>query len=193
MILRAVWLRAAFPILALAPALLALGALGIAAPTPSSPPAPATPPSSAPPDAGLLERLALALLGGVPQAPGATTRLLVGKLPDDVGLTLPLPDGALVVGTLERRVADGFGDETDVILDAPGAPVDVLALLRRELLGLGWREPAVSDRSSASLGLCRDASPTRLVMGVGARADGRSDVRLQLFYSVEPCPEPATR
>ncbi len=188
------WLRAGFALSALVPALLALGAIGIAAPTLSAPPAPVTPPPpTASPDAGLLRHLALALLGGVPQAPGATTTLLVGRLPDDVGLTLPLPEGASVVGSLTRRVADGFGDETDVIVDAPGTPAAVLAAFRRELRALGWREPVVADGAGAPIGVCRDRSPTRLVIGVGARADGGNDVHLQLFDSVEPCPEDAAR
>jgi len=127
--------------------------------------------------------------GAGPGTPGQSADLLPGQLPADLPLALPLPPGARLVGSVVRR-RGGSTLLWDVILDAPGAPVDLLTFYRGQLLALGWTTPpsgpfgggflaAAPDTGSATY--CGKAgSPPVLVVTAAPAASGGSDVRIAI-------------
>lgn len=127
--------------------------------------------------------------GAGPGTPGQSADLLPGQLPADLPLTLPQPPGARLVGSVVRR-RGGSTLLWDVILDAPGAPADLLTFYRGQLLSLGWTTPpsgpfgggflaAVPDTGSATY--CGKAgSPPVLVVTAAPAASGGSDVRITI-------------
>jgi hypothetical protein len=91
-------------------------------------------------DDALLRELAERLLSqtaGPPGQPIPTPQLLPGALPDDLPLTLPVPPGGRLLGSVARR-ADGTLFTADIVYDAPGAATDVVALYERALAPQGW-------------------------------------------------------
>lgn len=72
-----------------------------------------------------------------PIYPGAgdnEKRILIGSLPDDLPIDLPLPEGARVVATVMESSAF-----TLVILDALQTPDEVEAFYAQSLADLGWQ------------------------------------------------------
>ncbi len=86
----------------------------------------------------LAERL-LAQPGGL-QGNDPMTALIVGQLPPDLPVALPVPPGDTVVGGVTRR-SGAMPVNWEVVLDAPGAPDDLLALYRQAFTDLGWTTP----------------------------------------------------
>jgi hypothetical protein len=77
----------------------------------------------------------------IPQSP---PELLVGRLPDGLPLDLPLPVGTRIVGSMrrERPLLPGAavisGQMTEIVLDVPSAPEDVLHFYEHEMRARGW-------------------------------------------------------
>ncbi len=65
------------------------------------------------------------------------TALIVGQVPPDLPVALPVPPGATVVGGVTRH-SGGMPVNWEIVLDAPGAPDDLLAFYRQAFTGLGW-------------------------------------------------------
>jgi hypothetical protein len=87
--------------------------------------------SPAPPDS-LSRDLALALLGGGRFMVG-TPKLYVGQLPPVAQNLLYVPPTARVLGTTE------YATQSFTLMDVPGPPDSVRALVRRELARAGWK------------------------------------------------------
>lgn len=89
-------------------------------------------------DAAALRELAVRLLRvRFPGAPEASdeTQLLVGQVPADLPVELPLPLGSRVVGSLVRGNPRGIS----IVLDAAEPAEQVLEFYRERLSGAGWR------------------------------------------------------
>src|SRR5438552_3920793 len=69
--------------------------------------------------------------GGPTGMEDPSVELLVGQVPPDMGLDLPLPPSAQVVGTVVRHGGLPFAGTTEVVLDVPGSTAEVLAFYQR--------------------------------------------------------------
>ncbi len=130
--------------------------------------------------------------GAGPGTPGQSADLLPGQLPADLPLALPLPPGARLVGSVVRR-RGGSALLWDVILDAPGAPTDLLTFYRGQLLPLGWTTPPSGPFGGGFLATAPDTGsatycgkaggPPVLVVTAAPAASGGSDVRIAIDAS----------
>jgi hypothetical protein len=131
----------------------------------------------------LFRELAMRLLA--PQYTGAPSaeevQLLIGELPDNLPLELPLPDGARVLGSLVR------GD-TEIVLDATQSPEEVIDFYREQLTAAGWEEPEEPDFSGGfvssgvgnGISLCQSKKGPRFSLRTLESDTGLTDVRLNL-------------
>jgi hypothetical protein len=169
----------------------------------------------------LLRELAQRLLASpVPSGFGAPqqVQLLPGALPADLPLDLPLPDGSTLIGSAVRPsfarssgpvplLAPGAqppspsGEASDIVLDVPGAPADVLSFYRDALTGLGWSPPAFPTPGpggflpafgpSPAVTYCAGASGPWLTVSVSAGQSGENDVRVHIDTgNAGPCTAP---
>jgi hypothetical protein len=169
---------------------LALVALGAALPVAHA----QAPPSN--PD--LLRELAMRLLSQPSGPPGALlpVQLLPGALPPDLPLSLPMPDGSRLIGSAVHPQFPS-GRYTDVVLDVPGRPAQVLTFYRTALATLGWTEPNSKFRAPGfqpDVPVGNDlfcAGPTGPWLGIMAygQATGVADVRIMVHEDFPgPCP-----
>ncbi len=137
-------------------------------------------------------------MGGA--SPRLTARLLPGQLPDGLPLTIPIPAGGQIVGSVERTI-NGQLAGADVLLEAPGTTTQLRELYENALLHQGWVAPASPpaggfqqrgfQQSSPVLSYMRCAGDdwgTALVM-FGTRDAGRAEVWLSISL---PAPARAT-
>jgi hypothetical protein len=83
------------------------------------------------------------------QTTGATIELLAGAVPGDMPVTLPLPQGARVIGTAIRRgPTHDLG--WDIFLDTSGNPNDATSFFQDALQSDGWTPPPPFTPSVAS-------------------------------------------
>lgn len=93
-------------------------------------------------DIKLVQELALRLLS--PPVPNKTGRashakLLPGRLPDTLPLTLPVPPESRIVGTLVPDVSGQQQGSLSIILDVPGRPSDIGAFYEEMFVSQGWK------------------------------------------------------
>jgi len=69
----------------------------------------------------------------------AEARILVGRLPKDLPMRLPIPDGSTVVGSVTRSLSRGHRS-VEVLLDAAPSAGQVREDYRRQLQAAKWRE-----------------------------------------------------
>jgi hypothetical protein len=128
----------------------------------------------------LVQRLLARRYAGTP-AP-EEVQLLVGQLPAELPIEIPLPDDAWVVGSLVHS-----GVETEIVLDASQMTDQVLDFYREALTAEGWVAFDYPMQGGFAPGIGRTGltfcSETQdLVLWVGAyqMEDGSTDVRLDL-------------
>ena len=161
-------------------------------------------------DPALLRELAERLLGaGTPSPPppsptGGTLRaqLFPGALPPALPLDLPLPPGSRLVGSAVAPSLAGGPDVTraetiEVVLDAPGAPNEIVAFYEGALAERGWtaasgqgpepggfqpERPGGFQPSAipATVFFCPGAAGGWLALVVTPAPGGLSDVRVHL-------------
>lgn len=125
-----------------------------------------------------------------PIYPGAgdnEKRILIGSLPDDLPIDLPLPEGARVVATVMESSAF-----TLVILDALQTPDEVEAFYAQSLADLGWQpapehQPGGGFVPSGDSGgrFCLGESDAYLEVRSLEGLEGQTDVRLSLQTPVD--------
>jgi hypothetical protein len=159
------------------------------------------------PDPALLRELAERALSppysgpvGEPQ----TVQLLPGAVPDDLPFALPRPPGSRLLGSVVRTSfgpgpgGPMRGENVEIILDAPGAPSEIVSAFEGALAEQGWSVPDlggpgrpggfVPTAVAASLTLCRSDRGPWLTLNVFPRPPGPNDVRLRLETSFPgPC------
>lgn len=114
---------------------------------------------------------------------GGEIQLLTGELPDNLPLEVPLPDGARVIGSFIR------GDKsTEIVLDAPQSPEDVLNFYEERLIAAGWEKPEspglsggfVSSDIANGTSLCQSKKGPRFSVSTRENETRLTDVRLSL-------------
>lgn len=80
--------------------------------------------------------------GGGPPSQQQGADLLPGQLPTDAPLVVPQPPNSSIVGSVVRRQGQ-TAVLWDVILDAPGAPADIIQSYGQQLAALGWKRASV--------------------------------------------------
>jgi hypothetical protein len=122
-------------------------------------------------------------MGGGGQAPRA--QLLVGRLPADFPLALPIPPGGRLLGSAQRGMSNQVTN-VEVAIEAPGSPAQVLTFYDEALpaAGLylspnsygssGGFQPGEAKRSES---YCLSESGPWVTVSANERAGGQSDVR----------------
>ncbi len=88
-----------------------------------------------------LKILALRLLGApFPGMPHPDLELFVDALPPNLPFTLPLPEGANLLGSLVRN-----NDQIQIVINAPISEHELLLFYRRELFSNMWEELPSAD------------------------------------------------
>ncbi len=149
----------------------------------------------------------LTVPGKGPTSQQQAADLLPGQVASDLPLALPQPPNSRVVGSVVRR----RGQDAvlwDVILDAPGAPTDILQSYAQQLAALGWTKPPVgpfgggfqataSNDTAATFCQTIGAAPF-LTVTAAPEASGQADVRVHIdatgpgpcFMPTAPGPPP---
>jgi len=109
-------------------------------------------------------------------------QFLVGRLPDELPMEIPLPDDARIVGSLVRS-----GGETEIVLDGSQTADQVLDFYREELASAGWiafdypmQGGFVPGIGRTGLTFCSEIQDLVLWVGAYEVEDGPTDVRLDL-------------
>lgn len=120
-----------------------------------------------------------------PGAMNGDTKIVIGGLPDDLPLDLPLPESARVVATVQEPEAF-----TQIILDAPLSPDQVDAFYSQAISDLGWTPapPRPSGGGFTSFEeprarFCLGEDEAYLSVYSKEQAQGSSDVRINLQTS----------
>ena len=130
---------------------------------------------------GTLAHRLLARRSGGDPAPHEV-EILVAQLPEDLGAEIPMPDHARVIGSLVR------GQEgTEIVLDAPQTPAQVLAFYEQAMTANGWIAFAypveggfVPGMGRTGLTFCSQTDNSVLWVGAFEGEDAPTDVRLDL-------------
>ncbi len=134
---------------------------------------------------GAVRELALRLL--TPRYPGAPepeeVQLLTAELPPSLPVEMPLPDGAQVIGSLVRGE-----EETEIILDAPQSPDEVVSFYKERLTTGGWEMPEAAGQPSgfvssgveSGASFCQEEADVALWVYASESERDMTDVRLNL-------------
>ena len=145
----------------------------------------------------LAERFLLQIGPAVPgvASPPPTAHLILGQAPPDFPLSVPVPPGGQIVGSLVRT-GGPFGTSEAVALDVPGTPTDITQFMTTALGAQGWSHQASGlsslptsggfqpGPSLASMTFCQADSPGYLTLMVRPVADGPADVRLMAYLAI---------
>jgi hypothetical protein len=142
---------------------------------------------TAPENETLPRNLVLRLLDYSPFSEESSTQLLVGQLPKQLPVELPLPDGAKVVASIMRQT-----DNFQIILDTPQSSEQVQAFYQQRLAAAGWQninEPLFTQRGFSSsqanlstpIAFCTDrAGGASLLIVTKTQQQLPTDVRINL-------------
>ena len=122
-----------------------------------------------------------------PGAPAGDTKVWIGKLPDDLPVKIPVPEGARVVASVRQPQP-----YTQIILDVDKAPEEITAFYAKALSENGWQPaPQVSSGGGfvgpADVGerYCLKGGEAYLEIMSLAKSEGPTDVRLNLTSPVD--------
>ncbi len=149
------------------------------------------------PSYGYSGRYPMGSPGGAP-VEEPSVELLVGRLPNDPGLDVPVPPGGRLLGSAVRSGSMYPASNIEVVIEAPGAPGSVAAYYDRSLPDFGWSsgsfgmgstggfQQVAAQRSSY---FCRDEDNATLTVQIQPRAKqpDMADVRMTLSGSSPPC------
>lgn len=120
-------------------------------------------------------------------------QLLVGRLPDNFLVKLPLPTDAKIVATIIRDQ-----DRSEVVLDSPQSPQQIKAFYTKSFIASGWKTEPSLPEAPGFLPSLPDFPYTRFCqseqgpeMTLSANKDGNepTDVRLYFNLKSENCAE----
>ena len=134
-------------------------------------------------DESAIQELAIRLLA--PSYPGApdveNTKIFVGTLPDEMPVSLPMPEDARILGSVVK------GEQgVDVVLDVNQTPEQVLDFYRENMADDNWSEiggfePAGGFAPDVDrITLCRGAWNPSVTISAYEVEDGLTDVRLNV-------------
>src|SRR5581483_5152650 len=133
--------------------------------------------------------------------------LLVGQLPADPALDIPVPAGGRLVGSAVRHgpglQGPGAGAAVQVVIDAPGSPTEVAAFYAQALADRGWTTGSSYGGShmggfqqppvTSSAYFCRDDGQGAFYIQAQPRAgrQGLTDVRVSFMENTPACSTPS--
>jgi hypothetical protein len=149
----------------------------------------------------LLRELALRLSTYPGDPRNDNPRLLVGQLPANLAIPVPLPEKSQVLGTLIRSA-----ENIEIILDSELSPAAVLSFYKERMAESGWNE-LDEMRSSGHGGgfvhsgfstfenhitFCKGADGPAFSVNAYNRKQGKIEVRLDINFGSEysPCRQP---
>ena len=121
---------------------------------------------------------------------GIATQLFVGELPDGLATELPLPPGAILIGSSLQRLG-GRPASMEAVLDMDGEPSAILDAYDAAAASLGWAPftgfgPPHGGFMSMGMGdgrmLRRGSDGPMLITSAVAREGAPTDVRLRLDW-----------
>ncbi len=140
----------------------------------------------------LREFAARALTYSYPGAPEGKTLILVGSLPEDLPLSIRLPEDARIVGSIIRPGDGG----TELILDMPLRPEAVVTYFDDQFTQAGWERfeeaqfgAGFVQASGPSAMFCLDEDRGTIYLSTVPLTDEMTDVRIQLQMPAQysPC------
>ncbi len=123
---------------------------------------------------------------------GDQGKLVVGRLPDNLPVNLPLPDGAKVDASISRGNMPGQGFY-EIFVDANQSPDQVQAFYQQRLSAAGWQSktnfPLIDNKgfiSSVAMGItrssfCKGSQGPLLSISAKPVPNSPTDVRLNLI------------
>ena len=133
---------------------------------------------------GDVSELAKRVIGG--PGLGSSVSLLPGQRAQDLPLSLPMPGGSNVVGTVVRDF--GQAKVWEVVLDEPGTPGDIGPFYDQALPGMGWAAaPAVGDQPAPQGVFCQSTNGPFVSIAAFQTSDRGSDVRARVVQG-DPVP-----
>jgi len=116
--------------------------------------------------------------------------LLPGKLPPEMPVDLPIPDGAIIAGSMIQEDT-GFS----VVLDVPMTPDQALEFYKERLASQNWTEvplPGMNEGfvedADPSMAFCKDSKDPWMIIIAHPQSNG-TDLRLSISTDTEcsPC------
>ena len=149
----------------------------------------------------LLRELALRLSTYPGDPRNDDPQLLVGQLPENLAIPVPMPEKSQVIGTLIRNT-----ENIDIILDSELPPATVLSFYKERMAESGWNELEEMTRHMHGGGFvhsgfsafenraifCKGPDSLAFTINAYERKQGQTDVRLDINFGGEysPCRQP---
>lgn len=125
-------------------------------------------------------------------------QLLVGQLPSNLPLKLPIPPGATLLGSSVRSQGNQKLAGADIILDAPGTAEEVLSFYQKELQTQGWKAQTNFPGGPGEFGFqpnsvlvnevfCKGSTGPLLGISIDPQSTGPSQVRINLETNQNSC------
>ena len=143
-------------------------------------------------DESLREFIGRALTRRYPGAEEGDTRIMIGLLPDDLPFDLPIPEGSRIIGSIVRGDPTG----TEIILDVPLNPEEVINFYHEALIEEGWVVPPEQaygygfvSEPWPSQTFCYNDDEVVLAMSAVEISDEPTDVRINIQSPAQysPC------
>jgi hypothetical protein len=139
----------------------------------------------------LREFIGRALTRRYPSAEEGDTRIMIGLLPEDLPFELPIPEGSRIIGSIVRGDPTG----TEIILDAPLDPEEVISFYHEALIEEGWAVPPEQAYSAGFVSapwpshtLCYNDDEVVLAMSAVEIPGEPTDVRINIQSPAQHSP-----
>jgi hypothetical protein len=124
----------------------------------------------------------------VASGPRPTARLLPGRLPDGLPLTVPVPPGGQIVGSVARTMGGQLAS-AEILIDAPGTTAELRPIYEAAFSNQGWTAPkdfpsGGFQQIAPLLSYARcvgDDYQGMAIITLGQLDAGRIEVRLHLY------------
>lgn len=126
-------------------------------------------------------------------------QLLVGQIPPNLSIEVPIPEGSRILGSLLRSK-----ENIDIVLDCALTPDEVVQFYKERLVAAGWNEPETMRPPHGGfvhsgmrmllnhIIFCRGMQGPAFTVNASEGKNSRTNVRIELNGSSEfsPCAQP---